>query len=50
MDLAGMWRCLFGALLVVATLARAQDDDDSLASSFFSGKTTLVHPSWSTYP
>ncbi|XP_059472948.1 protein masquerade [Neocloeon triangulifer] len=37
MDLAGLWKCLIGVLLVVATLARAQDDEDSLASSFFSG-------------
>lgn len=38
MDFARLWRCFFGALLVAATLATAQDDDDSLASSFFSGQ------------
>jgi hypothetical protein len=39
MDFARLWRCFFGALLVAATLATAQDDDDSLASSFFSGQS-----------
>ncbi|CAB3361030.1 Hypothetical predicted protein [Cloeon dipterum] len=37
MDLVGLWKCLIGLLLVVATLARAQDDEESLTSSFFSG-------------